>query len=48
VKWQGWPSSYNQWEPEEHLVGAPLKLSEFRGAEETPRRKRSRGNVTST
>jgi hypothetical protein len=29
VKWTGWPSEYNSWEPAEHMVGAPKKIKEF-------------------
>ncbi|TAQ83095.1 hypothetical protein B7494_g8581 [Chlorociboria aeruginascens] len=30
VKWVGWPSEYNTWEPEEHLEDAPLVLRAWR------------------
>lgn len=29
VKWKGWPAEYNTWEPEEHLVGAPIIVRNY-------------------
>jgi hypothetical protein len=29
VKWQGWPSEYDSWEPALHLTNAPQKIKEF-------------------
>lgn len=29
VKWKGWPAEYNQWEPAEHLQGAPTKVAQY-------------------
>jgi hypothetical protein len=46
VKWKGWPESYNQWEPEEHLEGAPEVLREYHASATELRRKRRRGNPT--
>ena len=52
VKWTGWPSEYDSWEPEEHLENAPEAVARFkrrhRDAEadpdedETPRRRKRR------
>jgi hypothetical protein len=38
VKWTGWPSEYDSWEPAEHLAKAPKKIQEFER-----RKKRKRG-----
>jgi hypothetical protein len=40
VKWTGWPSEYNSWEPEEHLEGAPAAIRQFE------KRKRRRSGRT--
>jgi hypothetical protein len=32
VKWIGWLSEYNSWEPTEHLAKAPKKIQEFKHA----------------
>jgi hypothetical protein len=32
MKWTGWPSEYNSWEPTEHLAKAPKKIQEFKRA----------------
>jgi hypothetical protein len=32
VKWTGWPSEYDSWEPTEHMIGAPKKIQEFKRA----------------
>jgi hypothetical protein len=37
VKWTGWPSEYDSWEPAEHLASAPKKIQEF---ERSKKRKR--------
>jgi hypothetical protein len=29
VKWTGWPSEYDSWEPAPHLANAPKKIQEF-------------------
>jgi hypothetical protein len=29
VKWTGWLSEYDSWEPAEHLAKAPKKIQEF-------------------
>jgi hypothetical protein len=47
VKWQGWPSSYNQWEPEDHLEGAPDLLEAYHASATAPTRKRRKSNLTS-
>jgi transposase InsO family protein len=47
VKWKGWPESYNGWEPEEHLEGAPDVLREYHASAAEPRRKRRKVNPTS-
>jgi hypothetical protein len=47
VKWQGWPSSYNQWEPEDHLEGAPDLLEAYHALATAPTRKRRKSNLTS-
>jgi hypothetical protein len=47
VKWAGWSSSYNQWEPEEHLKGALDALSAYRALATSPKRRRAKADVTS-
>lgn len=47
VKWEGWSPSYNQWEPEEHLRGAPEALKAYHALATAPKRKRAKANVTS-
>jgi hypothetical protein len=42
VKWAGWPSEYNSWEPEEHLEGAPDAIKRFQNAEKRRRRTKRR------
>jgi hypothetical protein len=32
IKWMGWLSEYNSWEPTEHLAMAPKKIQEFKRA----------------
>ena len=32
MKWTGWPSEYDSWEPAEHLAKAPKKIQEFKYA----------------
>jgi hypothetical protein len=46
VKWKGWPDSYNQWELEENLVGAPDVLRDYHASEAEPARKRRKGKTT--
>ena len=29
IKWEGWPSVFNSWEPEEHLIGSQDIIKEF-------------------
>ena len=29
VKWEGWPSEYDLWEPAEHLENTPNRVKEF-------------------
>jgi len=41
VKWVGWPSEYDSWEPAEHLVGAPKKVKEFERARKRKRRRQA-------
>ena len=45
VKWQGWPSEYDSWEPALHLTNAPQKIKEF---ERLTKRKQSQGTKTET
>ena len=47
VKWAGWSPSYNQWEPEEHLQGAPEALSAYHALATATKRRRGRADVTS-
>lgn len=47
VKWAGWSSSYNQWEPEEHLEGAPEAVAAYHALATVPKRRRAKANVTS-
>jgi len=42
VKWAGWPSEYNSWEPEEHLANAKRLVSRFETADRKKRRRRTR------
>jgi hypothetical protein len=35
VRWEGYPSSYDTWEPESHLVGCPKLLEGYRKSLET-------------
>jgi len=39
VKWTGWPSEYDSWEPEKHLAKSSKRIREF----ERKKRKRERG-----
>jgi hypothetical protein len=32
MKWTGWLSEYNSWEPAEYLAKAPKKIQEFKHA----------------
>ena len=41
VKWAGWPSEYDSWEPAEYLANARRKVREFENAQ---KKKRKRGN----
>ena len=47
VKWAAWSPSYNQWEPEEHLQGAPEALSAYHALATATKRRRGRADVTS-
>jgi hypothetical protein len=38
MKWTGWPSEYNSWEPAEHLAMAPKKIQEFKHARKRKRK----------
>jgi len=40
VKWAGWSSSYNQWEPAEHLHGAPEALRDYHALATATKRRR--------
>ena len=46
VKWAGWPSEYNSYEPEEHLENAQQAIRRFekqsKGAEERPSKRQRR------
>ena len=46
VKWSGWSSSYNQWEPVEHLEGAPEALAAYHALATATKRRRVKANVT--
>lgn len=41
VKWTGWPSEYDSWEPAEHLTGAPTKIKEFECAKKRKRKEQA-------
>jgi hypothetical protein len=38
VKWTGWLSEYDSWEPAEHLAKAPKKIQEFEHARKQKRK----------
>ena len=38
VKWAGWPSEYNTWEPEGNLENAPKALQSFERSRKRQRR----------
>ena len=42
VKWAGWPSKYNSYEPASHLANAPKAVADF---ECTLKRKRKEANT---
>jgi len=43
VKWQGWPSEYDSWEPAIHLANAPQKIKEF---ERVTKRKQEKSELS--
>ena len=45
MKWTGWPSEYNSWEPAEHLAGASKRVQEF---EHTKKQKQKGENIKAT
>jgi hypothetical protein len=42
VKWAGWPSEYDSWEPAHHLKNAPRKIREFEASLKRASRKTAR------
>jgi hypothetical protein len=48
VKWVGWPSEYNSWEPEEHLENARKSVQKYEKSVKPRRRqKRKRADTCS-
>ena len=39
VKWTGWPSEYDSWEPAKHLIGASKRVQEFKRTKKQKREK---------
>lgn len=44
VKWEGWPSEYSTWEPEEHLENAKGRVNKFLKAQR--QKTKPRGPIT--
>jgi Chromo (CHRromatin Organisation MOdifier) domain len=44
VKWAGWPSEYNSYEPANHLIGAPKAVADY---EHKLKRKRKEAKAAS-
>jgi len=45
VKWAGWPSEYNSYEPASHLAGAPKAVADYERKLKRKRKKASQANV---
>jgi hypothetical protein len=43
VKWTGWPSEYDSWEPAKHLAKASRRVREFEKKQKRGRRREGSG-----